>query len=351
MAILYRSLEKKIVTYKKILLTRMKYIGDIVLTTPIIRTLREAYPDAHISYLGDAKAVSLLQNNPFLDEIIPFDFSNDSFVYQLKMYALMFNKKFDLTIDLYSNPRSALMSFATGAKMRIGGDSKSRGRFYTHRISDDASLKSAIDYHYMSLKPLGIVPKYYTTEIFLTESEKANAKKYLQSLGIDVSRKIVALHPGATWPNKIWFKEHFAGLIKHLTEETDCEIILSPGPQDTELMKYLKNDYSLRVSILPLLPVRELAAVLSQVNVFISNDCGPMHIGIAVGAKTIGIFGPEPIEIWFPYDKNEGHLPMFKKLFCSPCRTTSCFRQGNEYMECMKLITVEEVFSAVKERL
>ncbi|MDP1677581.1 MAG: glycosyltransferase family 9 protein [Bacteroidota bacterium] len=337
--------------FKKILLTRMKYIGDVVLTTPIIRTLREVYPDAHISYLADAKAVTLLQNNPFLDEIIPFDFLKDSFPYQLKMYALMFSKKFDLTIDLYSNPRSALMTFATRAKMRIGGNSKSRGKFYTHRISDDGSLKSAIDYHYMSLKPLGIAPKYYKTEIFLTDEEKSEAKRTLLSFGVDVSRKIVAVHPGATWPNKIWFKEQFAGLIKDLIESSDCEIILSPGPGDSELMNYLKNNYNSRVTSLPLLPVRELASVLSQTSVFVSNDCGPMHIGVAVGTKTIGIFGPEPIEIWFPYDRNEGHLPMFKKLFCSPCRTTSCFRQGNEYMECMKLITVDEVYKAVRERL
>ena len=337
--------------YENILLTRMKYIGDVVLTTPIIRTLREAYPDSHISYLGDAKAVSLLHNNPFLDEIIPFDFSKDSLLYQLKMYALMYSKKFDLTIDLYSNPRSALMTFATRASMRIGGDSKSRGKFYTHRITDDGSLKSAIDYHYMSLKPLEIFPKYYKTEIFITNEEKSEARKTLQSIGVDVSRKIIAVHPGATWPNKIWLKEHFAGLIKNILEQTDCEIILSPGPSDLELMRYLKSNYTSRVTILPLLPVRELASILSQTNVFVANDCGPMHIGVAVGTKTIGIFGPEPIEIWFPYDRNEGHIPFFKKLSCSPCRTTSCFRQGNEYLECMKLISVEEVSKAVKERL
>jgi ADP-heptose:LPS heptosyltransferase len=344
-------MEKKIVKFKRILLTRMKYIGDVVLTTPIIRTLREAYPDAHISYLGDSKAVSLLQHNPFIDEIIPFDFSKDSLLYQLKMYALMFSKKFDLTIDLYSNPRSALMTFATRAGMRIGGDSKSRGKLYTHKICDDGLMKSAIDYHYMSLKPLGITPKHYRTEIFLTEKEKSAAKRSLQSLGVDVSRKLIAIHPGATWPNKIWLREHFAGLIKDIIEHTDSEIILSPGPRDAELMNYLKNNYNSGVTILPLLSVRELASILSLANVFVSNDCGPMHIGVAVGVKTIGIFGPEPVEIWFPYDRNEGHLPLFKKIFCSPCRTTSCFREGSEYLECMKLITVEEISKAVRERL
>lgn len=335
----------------RILLTRMKYIGDVVLTTPIIRTLREVYPQAHIAYLGDAKAVSLLQNNPYLNEIIPFDFSNDSFLYQLTMYWKMFKGNYDLTIDLYSNPRSALMTFATGAAVRIGGDSRGRGKLYTIKVRDDGKLKSAIVHHYQSLKPLGIEPRHFTTEIFLTSQERTDAAERLRSLGVASAKKIVALHPGATWPNKIWLKEHFRSLIGQLVKETDCEIILSPGPKDGELMEYLLNGSATRVHVLPLLPVRQLAAILSHCAVFVSNDCGPMHIGVAVGTKTIGIFGPEPIEIWFPYERADGHVPMFKKIDCSPCRTTKCFRQGEGYLECMKLITAEEVFRAVKERL
>lgn len=338
-------------TPRRILLTRMKYIGDVVLTTPIIKTLRMTYPDAYIAYLGDAKAVSLLEHNPYLNEIIPFDFSKDSFFYQLKMYAAMFRGNYDLTIDLYSNPRSALMTFVTGATVRIGGNARGRGKLYTIRISDDGSLKSAIDYHYQSLAPLGIKGTDHTTEIFLTESEKKEGLAVLRSVGIGPSVPVIAIHPGATWPNKIWLKEQFAALIARLVRETNVEIVLSPGPKDSALMEYLSQSDPSRVHTLPLMPVRPLAAVLSQCSVFVSNDCGPMHIGVAVGTKTIGIFGPEPIEIWFPYDRQAGHIPMFKKIGCSPCRTTSCFRQGEEYLECMKLITVNEVFNAVKERV
>ncbi|MFA5833693.1 MAG: glycosyltransferase family 9 protein [Bacteroidota bacterium] len=337
--------------FQKILVTRMKYIGDVVLTTPVIKTLRETFPKAHIGYLGDSKAVSLLEHNPYLDEIIPFDFSQDSIFYQFKMYSKMFLGKYNLTIDLYSNPRSALMTFATRARVRIGGDTRGRGNLYTIKIGDDGTLKSAIDYHYQSLAPLNIKPKYYKTEIFLTDQEKKDSLELLRSIGVDTSKRILAIHPGATWPNKIWLKEQFSELIHQLMKETDVEVILSPGPKDLDLMTYLSENHSKRVHILPLLPVRTLATVLSQCKVFVSNDCGPMHIGVAVGTKTIGIFGPEPIEIWFPYDRNDGHLPMFKKIFCSPCRTTKCFRQGDEYLECMKLITVDEVFNAVKERL
>lgn len=212
--------------YSRILLTRMKYIGDVVLTTPVIKTLREAFPNSYIAYLGEAKAVSLLEHNPFIDEIIPFDFSKDSALYQLKMYTKMYAGNYDLTIDLFSNPRSALMTFATRAKVRIGGNARGRGNLYTIKINDDGALKSAIDYHYQSLKPLGIQPKYYKTEIFITDAEKKGALELLRSLGVETTKNLVAIHPGATWPNKIWLKEHFSGLISKLVEQTDVEVLL-----------------------------------------------------------------------------------------------------------------------------
>ena len=105
------------------------------------------------------------------------------------------------------------------------------------------------------------------------------------------------------------------------------------------------------VVALPILPVRQLAGVFSACNVLVSNDCGPMHIGVAVGTKTLGIFGPEPPEVWFHYPLEDGHLALFKKIECSPCRQTSCHRAGTGYLECMKLISVDEILEEVGKRL
>jgi ADP-heptose:LPS heptosyltransferase len=329
----------------------LKYIGDIVLTTPLIHTLRDAYPGAYIAYLGESKGVSLLEHNPYLNEIFPIDFARKAWAQQLRLFAQLYRKRFDLVVDLFCNPRSALLSYATRAPVRVGGDLRGRGRLYTIRLKDDGTPKSAIDFHYQSLKAVGIQPKYYDTEIFLTDDEKKEARRYLQWQGVDFGRPVVAIHAGATWDNKMWLKESFAKLMDLISAKLGAEILLSPGPDDQDLMKYLKEKTFGRVHVLPVLPVRQLAGVLSQCKVFVSNDCGPMHIGVAVGTKTIGIFGPEPVDIWFPYDRGKGHVPMFKKIFCSPCRTTTCFRTGDEYLECMKLLSVGEVYDAVKERL
>jgi lipopolysaccharide heptosyltransferase II len=339
-------METEEIMIERILLTRMKYIGDVVLTTPIIRTLRETYPEAYIAYLGDAKAVSLLQNNPFLDEIIPFDFSKDTLAYQLKMYALMFSKKFDLTIDLFSNPRSALMSFATRAQMRIGGNSKGRGRLYTHRISDDGKLKSAIEYHYMSLKPLGILPKHYKTEIFVTDSEKDEAQKKLQSLGIDRAKKTVVLHPGGTWPAKLWQKEKFSELA-HLLKDEGKNVILSGAKNDETIVNFVAEQAN--VVPLGLIPIRQAAAVFSVCDLVISNDCGVMHVAVAVNTPTIGIFGPGEDNIWFPYQFP--HRIFRKHVPCNPCHLNVCTRTGGGFMECMGLLSTTEVYQAAKEML
>ncbi|HEV8538558.1 MAG TPA: glycosyltransferase family 9 protein [Bacteroidota bacterium] len=335
----------------RILISRMKYIGDIVLTTPVIRAVREKYPEAYIAYLGDKRAVSLLEHNPYLDEIIPFDFSKPDIFEQPRVAFLLRKRKFDVFIDLFSNPRTAMLAWASRAPIRIGKDVKGRGRLYTHRIGDYGALKPAIEFHYQYVLPIGVGMTHFKTEIFLTDDEKREARIFLKHQDVDVAKPIVAIHIGASWPNKVWLKENFVELIDAVRAKLGAEIIVSYGPGDEELVGDIMEHAFGKVSQLPLLPLRQLAAILSLSNVFVSNDCGPMHIGVAVGTPTIGIFGPEPPEVWFNYAREDGHTALFRKIECSPCRTTKCFREGEHFMECMKLITVTQVYEEVRRRL
>lgn len=329
----------------------MKYIGDVVLTTPVIRAVRERFPDAYIAYMGDKRAVGLLEHNPHLNEIIPYDYTAPSVLEQVRVALALRKRKFDVVVDLFSNPRSAVLMYASGARMRIGKDVKTRGGLYTHRISDDGKPKSAIAFHYQYVNPIGVEPTHWRTEVFLTDDERREARIYLKHSGVDLSRPVVAFHPGATWPNKMWPREYFADLIDMLRAKSVVEAILSPGPQDGGLLQFITSRCAAPVVALPVLPLRQLAAVLSHCAAFVSNDCGPMHVGVAVGTPTIGIFGPEPVDVWFPYPAEEGHTPVFKQLFCSPCRTTSCYRKGDERLECLTLLSVREVFAAVDRAL
>jgi lipopolysaccharide heptosyltransferase II len=342
--------------YNRILLTRLKYIGDIVLTTPLIHTLRDRFPDAYIAYLGDKNGVSLLEQNPYLDEIFSIDFSRNTILQQLGLFYQLNRKHFDLVIDLFCNPRSALLSFATRAPVRVGGNLPGRGKLYTIRIKDDGIPKSAVEFHYQSLKAAGIEPKYFAPEIFLTEDEKKESRRYLEWQGIDFSKPIVALHPGGTWPAKLWPAERFADLADLLVAKMHAQIILTKGPRDGEAAGKVESAIVGGVLSLPVLPLRQLAAILSLCAACVANDSGPMHIAAAVGTPTIGLFGPGEENIWFPYTPafpggSPKHIALRKDVPCHPCHLNVCNRTGNEYMECMKLLSVNEVFNAVKERI
>lgn len=334
----------------------MKFIGDVVLTTPIIRAVREQYPDAYIAYLGDSEAVSLLEHNPHLNEIIVYDFSKPSIIEQPKVMLQLRKRKFEVALDLFSNPRSALLIYASGAKMRIGKDVKGRGNLYTHRIQDDGTPKTAIEFHDQYLKPLGIEPKHFRTEIFLTDDEKREARNYLKWQDVDIERPIVGLHPGATWPAKMWEWDKFADLIDVLRAKLKVQVIMTQGPKDAELVDKISKRATGNFIPLPLMKLRQLAAIISQCSVYVSNDAAPMHISVAVGTKTIGIFGPGEENIWFPYlppyyDTSAGHLALRKNVPCHPCHLDFCNREGNGFMECMKLLSVKEVFEEVKKRI
>lgn len=343
-------------TYARILLTRMKFIGDVVLTTPVIRSVRNAFPDAYIAYMGDKRAVALLEHNPNVDEIIPFDFSRPTLLEQSRVAWLLRRRKFDLAIDLFSNPRSALLTRITGAPVRVGAERKGRGKLYTVQVRDDGKPKSAVAFHNQFIEAAGIAPTAFRPEIFLTDDERREARIYLQWLDyehspLDLTKPLIGLHPGATWPAKRWLPERFAALADLLVAKSGAQIILTAGPGDTEVIREVAAKSFANVKIIQGLPLRQLAAIISQCAAYVANDNGTMHISAAVGTPTIGIFGPGEENIWFPYAAAEGHRALRRDVPCHPCHLDFCNREGDGFMECMKLLTVEEVFKSVEASL
>ena len=342
--------------YTRILVTRMKFIGDVVLTTPVIRSLRTAYPGAYIAYMGEQHAVSLLEQNPNIDELIPFDFSRPTLVEQPRVTYLLRRRKFDLAIDLFGNPRSALLTYLSGATVRVGAARAGRGRLYTIRVRDDGQPKTAIQFHNQFIRAAGIEPTATKTEIMLTDEERRSAGSMLGTLGVGLhgsgsSVPVVAIHPGATWPAKRWLPERFGELASRLMEELKCRVVITAGPQDKDVVAGVLRSARTGVVELPVMPLRSLAAVISHCDVYVTNDAGPMHIAAALNVPTIGLFGPGEEDIWFPYEEAEGHKALRKEVPCHPCHLDFCNREGAGYMECMFLLGVEEVLAAAVRAL
>lgn len=342
--------EKTPSSFQKILLSRLRFIGDVVLTTPIIRAMRAAYPEAHIAYLAERKAVSLLEHNPYLNELIPYDIKKNIFS-QVLFYRRLRTNKYDLAIDFFGNPRTALLTYAAGATVRLGLDGRTRSRLYTLRIKDDGRPKTAIQFYFQFLRALGVKPTSTKTEIFLTADERREARIYLQWNGVDIDRPIVVLHSGASWPAKVWPSDRFAQLADKIIAKLGAQVILHQGPKDHKIVSEVSRKCVGNVRVLDTPPLRQLAAILSHASVCVANDSGPMHIAAAVGTKTIGIFGPGEENIWFPYEPSEGHLALRKDVWCHPCHLDFCDKRGDEYMKCLNLLEVDEVLRAVERCL
>jgi lipopolysaccharide heptosyltransferase II len=340
---------------RRILLSRLRFMGDVILTTPLIRRLKAVFPEAKLSYLTQDTFAPLLLHNPHLDEGIPFPIRG-SVAEQARVYLQLRQRRFDLAIDLFGNPRTALMTWLTGAPIRAGGDFRGRGKLYNVRVPAPSVEPHAIDFHWRSLEAVGIAKGDNRTEVFIASEEKRWAREFLNELSIDSSRPIVGLHPGATWPNKRWPEKYFAELARQLCDR-NVRVLITQGPgEESIVMEVMQQISPLKlpearsqaITLLPVLSLRQLASVQQEMQVFISNDCGVMHLAVAVGTPTIGLFGPSQPHIWFPYDQRDGHLALWQPIDCRPCHKNFC---PLGHLDCQNKLEPERVTVAVMERL
>ena len=180
--------------------------------------------------------------------------------------------------------------------------------------------------------------------LVVTPEEKQRAARFLADKGYDTHRPIIGIHPGASWPAKKWLPERFASLANRLVSELGAQVFFNMNPGDEETIGQVLPNCEFQVPDPEILPLRELAAVLSLCDLVVSNDCGSLHVAPAVGTRTIGIFGPGEPEIWFPYSREKGHRFIHHEIDCSRCHQDFC-----DKMDCMKAVQVEEVFQTVLE--
>jgi lipopolysaccharide heptosyltransferase II len=326
----------------RVLLTRMKFIGDVILTTPIIESVRAALPGAYIAYLGAKDAVSLLGGNPYLDEVISYDTDASGLPEFLRVVGLLRRRKFDLAIDMFNNPRSALLTRVSGATVRVGLERSVRASLYTVRVRDDGSPKTPVEFHSQFLKAVGIPSVATTTRMYLTPDELEQARAMVP----DGDGPLIGLHPGATWPAKRWLPERFAALADEI-QRRGARVMLTAGPNDMDAIREVLEATVNPPSVLPVVPLRQLAAAISCCSAYVSNDAGPMHISAALGVPTIGIFGPGEENIWFPYSASAGNVAFRHNVECHPCHKDFCPREGSGYMECMRGLEIELILSSL----
>ncbi|MEW6713806.1 MAG: lipopolysaccharide heptosyltransferase II [Nitrospirota bacterium] len=342
----------------RILIRGVNWIGDAVITLPAIRAVRRAFPDTKISLLVKPWVAEIFKGSPDVDEIILYDEQYKSITGKLKLAGILRQKKFDKAILLQNAFDAALISWLAGIPERIGYNRDSRGLLLTKAVplkSDDAGEHQV--YYYLNLlKEAGIKPLTSEPYIYLSDEEREHARALLNLSPLTPHPLfVIGINPGATYGSaKRWPAENFAVLIRMIINELDGRVIIFGSPAEVEIsdaiVKQLRTqDSELKAHILNITGktnLRELAALISECDAFITNDSGPMHIAAALHVPTVALFGSTDSSATGPF--GDGHNVITKKLSCSPCLEREC---PEGHLKCMTDITPEEVSSALKNLL
>ncbi len=342
---------------RNILLVQLGDIGDVLLTFPAIRALKETFPGARVFVAVREKAKDLIEECPWAAGVISVNEGKRSWMEELSYQARFFSglraHHFDLAIDMKAGDRAAVLALLSGAKQRVGiyaYDGKLwRNRVFTHLALPEQSPGRHMAEHYLSLLgEFGIRTEHVRPELVPSEARLREARDLLKEERVPPGRPIIALQPFSLWPYKEWGMRKYIGLIRWLISHYRASVIVT-GSQDErakadELMKECpSHTYNLAgktsIGILP--------AVFRSCKLFIGVDSAGMHIAAATGIPTISLFGPSSSMDWAP--RGEIHLVVCKDLPCVPCQQKGC--EGSEVSRCLDELTLEEVQDAVRSHM
>jgi ADP-heptose:LPS heptosyltransferase len=357
-----------------LLIVRLKALGDIVLSLPIIAALREHFPEAWIGYLCWGEYAESLSGDTGLDDVVILP---KRWLDQAGLMRRLRRRKIDVVLDLLSSPRSAVLTRMTGGRILLGMD-VGRHRWCYHHVLPRAIMRCGrivkrytMVSNWEIVRLLGLEKEYArlvgtacgsadldlhtalraiddpqiakTFDLGIgfpaAERERRWAREYVAALGIPPQR-IVGIAPGATYRSKSWPVERFIALSKMLMNRRGLTPLLLWGPGEDGLARGIAE--AVPGSILaPSTGIARLGALLAELPVLVTLDTGPKHIAVLVGTPTVTLFGPTDPEYWDPL--TDTHVAIHHPMECFPCRNKAC-----EPNRCLVDIGPEEVFEAME---
>jgi heptosyltransferase-2 len=334
---------------ERIVVTRTDRLGDVVLSTPVIKHLRKLFPDAYIAFMVRPENRGVVSADGHLNEVIVYDKYglDDGIAGMFRIAGKLKRRRFDISISLHPDARVHLALFLAGIPRRIGYDRKMPlflTERYTHR--KQKGMMHEVDYNLDLLGRAGFdtgdtdrmpyIHTDYRVRLFVDRMMKD------RGLGDDLA----VIHPGASCPSKRWPAERFAAVADEVSSRTGCQIVLVGGEGTEAFSEKVINDMRNRaVDLTGTLRIAELAELISRSRVFISNDSGPVHVAAAVKTPCVVIFGRNDPGLsprrWGPVgEKVRVH---HKPPACDICLAHEC----ENGFECLQAVTPDEVTSSV----
>jgi len=334
----------------RILILKTSALGDVILNIPSIRAIRQKYPDAMIKMLVGIECKDVVRHVPYIDELIVCDFNNRDRGLRglLRIAHFLKGEDFDMVVDFQNNKKSHALGFLSCAGKRCGYDNGKLGFLLNRKVKDMGIPMDPISHQMKVLGLLGIHNIDKALELFTSDEDNAWAQKFLIDNWIKPDTPFVCMHMESSerWISKRWPVENFVKIAEKLAKELSIRVLITgQHEQDEWNQTFFKMAKCSPVSAVEKTSIGNLLSLIKRSSVLVTSDSAPMHIAAGVETPFVALFGPTDPKRHAPTAKACRVLK--QDLECGPCYKPVC---GRGYT-CMSSISVDDVFSAVKEML
>jgi heptosyltransferase-2 len=334
---------------RNILVRAVNWLGDAVMTTPAIGTIRECFPVAKITLLATPLVAEMFTPHPWVDEVLVYERKgrHKGLAGRLKLASELAGRNFDLAVLLPNSLDAALIAWLARIPCRLGYATDGRSLLLTHSAPLAARpLTAHQTVYYTSLLNcfgIGAAPKQQL--LATTAAEDAALSALFSSAGIDGSGLIIGINPGATYGSaKRWYPDRFAAVADELARRWGAAIVVVGNPDEAAIGAEITGMMAERaVNLAGKTSVRELMAVIKRCSLFITNDSGPMHIAAAFGVPLVAVFGPTDSQTTYPLADTA--IVVRQPVDCAPCMKRVCPTDHR----CMTAVVAADVLAAAEQ--
>jgi heptosyltransferase-3 len=338
----------------RLLIVRLRSLGDTLLLTPALRALKQWRPDLRLSVLLYQPFAPILAGNADVEEVIAFDpHGAGSALRVAGVIGTLRRRRFAACFNLHGGTMSALLTRVSGAPRRAGFAHFRLGFAYTHRVPHPRvilgreqlhSVEQQIAFFYACGLPAGEIPPL---QIYAQEQARASVAEKLAARGLAPGTPYAVLHPIANFYTKEWPPDRYAALAGWLEAEHGLRPVLTGGVGEGHKLEAVAQASREPLARLDSLTIPELTALVEGAALFVGNDSGPAHIAAALQRPLVVLFGSSNSVAWRPW--RAPHEIVQNDYACNPCRGDRCY--AFEQPECILSITVERVRAAVARLL
>jgi predicted lipopolysaccharide heptosyltransferase III len=334
---------------RRVLVVRLRSIGDTVLATPSLFALKRFLPHAQIDILVEDWVAPLLDNHPHVDNVIVLE--RGGVVARTRVARELRAAKYDVVYNLHGGTTATFLTRATGARHRVGFKTYQYAKLHTELVPSPLLLWGQQKTHSVEQQlallgwtgvPVSDRPR---TQLGISPEAAQNVNQQLAAVGL-TDRKIALIHPAAAFATKRWATENFARVAEFLAERGFAPVVIG-APHEVGLVEALLNETA--VNILSLyLSLPEVTALAARSQVFVGNDSGIAHVAAAVGTPSVVIFGSSNIAHWRPWNRAPAEV-VFEEMPCQPCHGYFCEKFPEP--ECILRVPVSRVIAAIEKCL